>query len=227
MGWIPSLEVNTPEFNLSHSVSSCLSFLIHKKKGGGLDDVKSLPALKFYDFCTLNTNTDGDGLSQPGFLLYHISLQVKPKSLKKFPVNGHISEFINSQSKLSMDQKFSSWKGASPNLSTCSFHSNADTVFVEIVGKFGQPEAPVHGDWKVSRGNHSQRQVEFLGTVSCLNKQPLPSPWGWACSGTTIWDQVHYRGQWALDKIKCEESGPWVWLHGRPRNNVVFQSVDK
>lgn len=201
------------------------SFLIHIKRGGGLGDVKSLPALKFYDFYSLNADTDGNGLSRHSFLLYHISLQMKSENLKKFPVNGHISDFINSQIRLLMDQKSSSWKGASPNLPTCSFHSNADTVFVEIVGEFGQPEAPVWGDWKASQGNHSQRRVEFLGTISCLNKQSLPNPWGWAGSGTTLWDQVHYRGQSALDKNNCEESGPWFWLHGRSRNNMVFQSL--
>lgn len=150
---------------------------------------------------------------------------MKSENLKKLPVNGHISDFINSQSRLLMDPKFSSWKGASPNLSTFSFHSNADTVFVEIVGEFGQPEAPVWGDGKASQGNHSQRRVEFLGTISCLNKQPLPNPRGWAGSGTTLWDQIHYRGQSALDKNKCEESGLWFWLHGRLRNNMVFQSL--
>lgn len=136
-----------------------------------------------------------------------------------------IFQISSTQSRLLMDPKFSSWKGASPNFSTFSFHSNADTVFVEIVGEFGQPEAPVWGDQKASQGNHSQRRVEFLGTISCLNKQPIPKPWGWADSGTTLWDQVHYRGQSALDKNKCEESGPWFWLHGRPRNNMVFQSL--
>lgn len=156
------------------------------------------------------------------FLLYHISLQEKPKSLKMFPVNGHISDFINCPGRLSMDQTFSSWKGASPNLYPCSFHSNADTVFVERAKEFGPSEAPVWGDWKVSQGNHSQRRVKFLGTISCLNKQSLPSPWGWTGSRTTLWDQVYFRDQWTGDKNKCEESGPWVWLHGSSGNNMLF-----
>lgn len=96
--WIEVLAWKSTHLSLmSLSVTWYFSFLIHIKKGGGLGDVKSLPALKFYDFYTLNADTDGNGLSRHSFLLYHISLQMKIENLKKLSVNGHISDFINSK----------------------------------------------------------------------------------------------------------------------------------
>lgn len=99
-------------------------------------------------------------------------------------------------------------------------------LFVEIE-EFSQPEALVRGDWKVSQGNHSQRRVEFLWAVSCLNKQPIPNPPAWPGSGTTLWDQAHCRGRkpWAKKNVKKEVPG--VRLHDSPRNNMAFPSGNK
>ena len=61
--WVEVLAWKSTYLSLMVSLNWYFSLLIHIKKGGELGDVTSLPALKFYDFYSLNADTDGNGVS--------------------------------------------------------------------------------------------------------------------------------------------------------------------
>lgn len=114
---------------------------------------------------------------------------------------------------------------------TCTdvLSTQMQTLFVEIVEEFSQPEAPVWGDWKVSQGNHSQRRVKFLWAVSCWTNSPsqaleaelvqgLPFGIKSALAASEPWTKVKRR-KWSLrfDTMAAPEK---TWFFSLVINNM-------